>query len=529
MTEGRPPALVYPPPAGGGPAPQLPALILTGASGFLGRHLVAALRDRYAIYGVARRTQAAAGIERHPNLTWFQADIGERDQVAEVFRWMGRLPGPKVVLHLAAHYDFTGEHHPEYERTNINGLRHVLEECRTLKPDRFLFASSVAACDFPDPGGAITEATPPDGDHIYAATKRYGEAVLERYAADFPSAIVRLGAMFSDWCEYPPLYVFLGTWLSDAWNRRALGGRGQSAIPYLHVRCAVAFFERLLEVHERLSPGEVLIASTDGCVTHRQTFEAVTLTAEGQRARPILVPRPIARLGLHAMDWAGRLTGRRPFERPWMGRYIDLQLRVDGSRTRERIGWSPNPRLDFLRRIPFLVENLSTDPGEWHQRNLRAMKVGEVTPNLRLYHLVEKHEQQMIDAALARLEEPAGAALFPSYRRLERQEMRWAKRQLYLALKSAIRSRDPGLFRAYCAQLAERRLSQGFPAEEVIRIIESDRDACLEILRADAAAGAGAASEALLRDHVSMTFLMGVDEIAESYERAAGRAPPGPA
>jgi hypothetical protein len=170
------------------------------------------------------------------------------------------------------------------------------------------------------------------------------------------------------------------------------------------------------------------------------------------------------------------------------------------------------------------VENMRTDPAEWHRRNLRAMKVGEETPNLRLYHLVEKHEQDMIDAAIARLDAPGGASLFPSYRGLAREEMLWAKRQLYLALKNAIRTRDLGVFRAYCRQLAERRLAQGFPVDEVIRIIDSDRDACLDVLRS----APGTESESSLRDHVSMTFLVGVDEIAETYELAAHRAPPPP-
>ena len=523
MTEGRPSAVVYvPPPEGGGPRVERPALVITGASGFLGRHLVAALRDRYAIYAVARRSQAAAGVERHPHLTWFQADIGEREHVADVFRWLRRVPGRKTVIHLAAHYDFTGEKHPEYERTNVSGLRNVLEECRALRPERFLFASSVAACDFPPRGGALTEASPPDGDHVYAATKRYGERVLARYADDFPSAIVRLAAMFSDWCEYPPLYVFLGTWLSDAWNRRILGGRGESAIPYLHVRCAVAFFERLLEMQAELRPGEILVASTDGSVSHREAFEAATLAATGARGQPMLMPRPLARAGLVTMDLAGRLLGRRPFERPWMGRYIDLRLAVDGRRTRERTGWSPHPRLDLLRRIPFLVENMQSDPAEWHRRNLRAMKVGEVTPNLRLYHLVEKHEAEMIEAAIARLEAPAGADAFPNYRKLAPDEVLWAKRQLYLQLKNTIRTRDVGIFRAYCRHLAERRRAQGFPAEEVIGIVGSDRDACLAVLRAVP----GAETESSLREHVSMSFLVGIDEIAEVYEQAAGRAPP---
>jgi len=498
---------------------ELPALVITGASGFLGRRLVASLCERYRIFGLARRPPASVGLAAHENVRWFQVDIGDRPSLAEVFGALREVPGDKLVLHLAAHYDFTGELHPEYEHTNMRGLRHVLEECRALRPRRFVFASSVAACRFPRPGEALDEDSPTDGDHIYARTKNWGERQLARYAADFPSAVVRFGAMFSDWCEYPPLYHFLGTWLSPRWNRRMLGGKGRSAIPYLHVRCAVSFVARLLEVHERLAPGEVLIASTDGAISHRETFEAATLAHQGQRGRPVLVPRPLARLGLRAMLMAGNVAGTRPFERPWMGRYIDLQLTVDARRTRARLGWSPNPRLGLLRRIPFLVEHLRNEPVEWQRRNLAAMKPVEMEPSFRLVSLLERHEAELLRASMAELGAPQGAALFPHYRALEEDEIRWAKRQLFLQLRTTVRTRDVGVFRAYCRQLAERRRLQGFPAEEVVRIIGAEHALCLRLLRADPQS---LRLGQVIEDHVSRAFVVGMDAIEDAYEEAGG-------
>jgi nucleoside-diphosphate-sugar epimerase len=494
---------------------ERPALVITGASGFLGRHLVAALRDRTRIFGLARRPPASVGLPPHPNVTWFQVDIGDRESLGRVFAELRAVPGPKLVLHLAAHYDFTGELHPEYEHTNLRGLRNVLEECRALRPVRFLFASSVAACRFPAPGTALDERSPTDGDHIYARTKNWGERQLARYAADFPSAVVRLGALFSDWCEYPPLFHFLQTWLSRRWNRRMLGGRGRSAIPYLHVRCAVDFFSRLLEVHQTLAPGEVLIASSDGCVSHRETFEAATLAFHGRRGVPILVPRPVARLGLRALLMAGNVTGVLPFERPWMGRFIDLQLAVDASRTRARLGWSPNPRLAILRRLPFLVDKLRHDPVEWQRRNLAAMKPAQLEPNFRVVSLLERHEPELLRASMAELGAPEGAARFPSYRALGEEEIRWAKRQLFLQLRTAVRTRDVGVFRAYCRQLADRRRAQGFPVDEVVGIIAAEHVLCLRLLRSDPAAlRLGDAIE----DHVSRAFVVGMDEIQDAYD-----------
>jgi nucleoside-diphosphate-sugar epimerase len=147
-----------------------PRLVLTGSSGFLGRHLLESLKEEYEIIGLARRSQARCGAPFHPNIRWFQVDIGRRETLQEVFDEIIRGGGAERVIHLAAHYDFSGEEHPEYYRTNVEGLRNVLDQCRRLRPRQFVFSSSVAACSFPRRGEALDETSSPDGDHVYART-----------------------------------------------------------------------------------------------------------------------------------------------------------------------------------------------------------------------------------------------------------------------------------------------------------------------------------------------------------------------
>ena len=113
---------------------SLPCLVVTGASGFVGRHLLDALKEDYRIVGLARRSQARSGAPVHPNITWHQADIGDRAAIEPIFEGIRRDGGADILIHLAAHYDFTGEEHPEYERTNVQGLRNVLELVEAPRP-----------------------------------------------------------------------------------------------------------------------------------------------------------------------------------------------------------------------------------------------------------------------------------------------------------------------------------------------------------------------------------------------------------
>ncbi len=497
----------------------LPRILVTGASGFIGRNLLDALKDHYQIVAMARRSQAHCGAPIHSNISWFQVDIGDREPLAAVFRLVAEGGGIDIVIHLAAHYDFTGDEHPEYWRTNVNGLRNVLDLCCiSLKPKHFIFASSVAACAYPPPGGALTETSPPDGEHLYSITKRIGEEMLAEYRDYFKTTIIRFAALFSDWCEYAPLFFFLGTWLSPAWNARLLGGKGLSAIPYLHIREVVSFLRVLLDRLDQVPPGEIVIASPDGAVNHRELFEAATLSYFGYRRRPFMMPKLLCGPGMWVRDVAGRLLGSRPFERTWMARYIDLSLSVDASRTRQRLGWSPVPRLHIVRRMPFLIENFKTDPLEWNKRNQAALKQVRLRAFLRIYALLEHHEAVIRELFTARMLGPEGQERFPSYQEFSLGEHQWHHRLVIQRLMDAVRTREKAVFMTYCRDLAQHRLQQGVLESELCGVLETLNEVCLEVLRRDPE------SEGLqtaMHDYITTTVQFGIDQVQEVYEQGA--------
>ncbi len=496
----------------------LPRLIVTGSSGFIGRHLLDSFKDDFKIVGIARRSQLHSGAPVHNNITWYQVDICDRKALAAAFRYVRESGGADYVIHLAAHYDFTGENHPEYWRTNVEGMRNVLEESRALDVKRFIFSSSLAACAFPENGEVLTEESPPDGDHVYAVTKRLGEEMLAEFD-DVPSCIVRLAALFSDWCEYPPLYFFLETWLSDVWNSRILGGRGTTAIPYMHVREMGRFIRRIIEHNEEISQREVLIASPSETLSHRTLFDLASIDYYGQRRRPIMMPKLLAAVGVRVMDILGRLLGNRPFERPWMIKYLDTDLICDASRTYDRLGWKPRKRLLLQRRLPFMTEHRKMNPNEWHRLNRAALKEVHLRANLRINRLLEKHLDDICTTYLDQILAPGAASRFASYQNVPRDVLEWRFMILLRHLQSSIRTRDRGLFTTYCRDLAEKRLMQGFGVREVVGALLMVNAICVQTLQSDPEAEDLAAA---IHDHLSMTIQFGCDQILEIYEEVGG-------
>lgn len=501
---------------------SLPRLVVTGASGFIGRHLLAELKERFEIIGLGRRSQYEAGAPVHANIAWYQADIGDRVSLAAVFDDIRQHGGAELLLHLAAHYDFTGDEHPEYWRTNVEGLRNVLEMSKGLGLRRFIFASSVAASRFPAHGEDLNESSVPDGEHIYAVTKRLGEEMLREYRPYFRSCIVRFAALFSDWCEYPPLFMFLGTWLSRAWNARVLGGRGRSAIPYMHVHDAAAFLGNLLDKVDILEPEEVVIASPDGAVSHQALYEAATALYPGVARRPIHLPRLLCGPGMLARLLLGRLLGDVPFERPWMARYIDLEMTVDASRTRERLDWSPRPRLEILRRLPFLLTNMRLDPQEWNRLNRAAMKLVQLRPNLLIHRLLEGHDEEIRQEFTERLMAPDRLGLRTSYQRIPVEEHDWHHRLILRHLRNSILTHEKAVFMGYCRDLAERRHEQGFQRGEVCYALARLSEICVRVLEADPAV---APVREHLSDFITSTIQFGIDQIEDVFDHLEPRRP----
>jgi nucleoside-diphosphate-sugar epimerase len=493
----------------------IPSIVVTGASGFIGRNLLEDLKDEYRIFAIARRSQQECKALIHPNIAWIRADIADYESISAAFREIASAGGADYLFHLAAFYDFSGRDHAEYRRTNVEGTRHILKLAQNLQLRLLVFVSSVAACSFPAKGDDIDETVAPDAQFPYAWSKSVGEKMIQDLRDRLPACIIRLGAVYSDWCEYPPLYGFLNTWLGKSLKANILAGKGESAVPYIHVRDVVAFFRQVIKYQNRLKPAEILIASTNGSTTHKELFHIATRYFFGKPKRPIFLPRFIAGIGLQLMNMWGYLTKNPPIERPWMRHYIDLKLNINSSYSCSLIDWSPDSRHLIERRIPYLVERLKSEPYAWHVRNLAALKRDVARPEFRIYIALSNLEDEVIQSLLERILMSGGDSRYPIFQRLDEAELTWFVKLIYRLLLTSIHTSNRLLILNYFEISGTSRFQVGHTAQDLTHLLTQLNDIIMmRMKKLDELKSYGQE----LYDLVSMPIEFGKDEIEHQYQ-----------
>ncbi len=140
---------------------------VSGASGFIGAHVVRVLRE--------------AGWEVGEEFV----DIGDTVGLGRV------MQGADAVFHLAALYAFSGDP-AEFERVNVEGTRNVLAAARAAGVARVIYTSTCATCG-PVPGRPATERDEPPAWELsvpYKATKLAAERLALSAARDGADVVI---------------------------------------------------------------------------------------------------------------------------------------------------------------------------------------------------------------------------------------------------------------------------------------------------------------------------------------------------
>jgi nucleoside-diphosphate-sugar epimerase len=164
--------------------------LVTGATGFIGVHLVASLIARgWRVRCLVRPTSRCEPLAAY-DVDYTTGSLQDRASLRQAVR------GVEVVFHLAG---ATRVREPaDYERINRHGTQNLIEACAAFAPQlqKFLLISSIAASGPSQTGSALTEAQPPRPVGPYGRSKLQAEEVVLAHRARVPVIVLRPSAIY---------------------------------------------------------------------------------------------------------------------------------------------------------------------------------------------------------------------------------------------------------------------------------------------------------------------------------------------
>jgi UDP-glucuronate 4-epimerase len=195
-------------------------LLVTGAAGFIGYHVVQRLLERgdrvvgldnlNAYYDVSLKEARLTRLSSQPGFRFAKLDVADRDGMTQLFA----AERPQRIVHLAAQagvrYSIENPH--AYVDSNLVGFANILEGCRHTGAEHLVYASSSSVY------GGNTRLPFSEHDNIdhpvslYAATKKANELMAHTYSHLFrlPTTGLRFFTVYGPWGR-PDMALFLFT------------------------------------------------------------------------------------------------------------------------------------------------------------------------------------------------------------------------------------------------------------------------------------------------------------------------------
>lgn len=299
--------------------------LVTGASGFVGSHLVESLlREGTEVVALVRDRTKAERLEKL-GARLFIGDLAR----AESLKGVG--DGVHLVFHLAAQLNLPNVPASAYS-SNLDGTRNLVTALRSSSIARFVAVSSIAAIGIRNVH-QIDETFPCKPDLPYGESKlKADELVLDEWRRSrFPAVVVRPPTVYGP----GERYNFLSLCRAIRSDRFLLIGSGENRMDFLWVGNLV---QALVLAAKRGRTGETYLVADEPCLTFRQTCEVIA-SLVGSRLPRLNLPVPVAYGLAYPLAVLGRLARRSVPLYPKRVRTMSSDMCFDLTKAKAELGY----------------------------------------------------------------------------------------------------------------------------------------------------------------------------------------------
>ena len=267
-------------------------VFVTGGTGFVGAHLVAALRARGDAVTCLVRSPAKLHALGWTDVRAVRGDLDDADALR------AGCAEAEVIYHVAGRISAPS---PEaFMQANRDGTDNVLEAAAAAAPTRFVFVSSLAAGGPTVPGQPIDESRRPAPVTPYGQSKLAGEVLVR--GASVPWTIVRPPLVYGEW-DRAVLRLFK---LARAGVVPVFGNGSQELSVIYAGDLATAL---IAAAGTAVAANRLYYAAHPAVTTSRGLVQAIG-HAVGRAPRVVALPNPLTRGLLWAIGSLAHAVGR---------------------------------------------------------------------------------------------------------------------------------------------------------------------------------------------------------------------------
>lgn len=312
--------------------------LVIGASGFLGSHVVRRLvTEGEDVRVMLRATSSTRGID--------DLDIERRyGDIFDETALRSAMAGCDVIYYCVVDARMWLRDPAPLFRTNVDGLRRVLDAALGAEPDKFVFTSTTGTMAV-DTQRPVTENDPHNWDDggPYIAARLAAENLVLRYARehDLQAVAMCISTTYGpgDWAPTPH-----GSLIA-----RVAAGRFPFYFDFSAEAVGIEDAARAMTRAARYGRAGQRYIISDRYLSTREVHE-IAADAAGVRPPRLRLPMPLLHLAAHGNDLAARLL-RRDLRFATVGlRMAELMSPLDHSKAEYELGWIPEPVENSIHR-----------------------------------------------------------------------------------------------------------------------------------------------------------------------------------